>query len=98
WESAVSGDVKLWDTRRWRIVRTLNGLHSVAFSPDSKRLAAATPKRGVSVYDVETGQELHRLSGHHLPVGPIAFNPDGTRLLTGAADRNHITGAQWTST
>jgi WD40 repeat protein len=98
WESAVRGDVKLWDTRTWRVARTLRGLHTVAFSPDSKRLATATPKRGVSVYDVETGKELRRLSGHHLPVGPIAFSPDGTRLVTGAADRNRITGAMWTST
>jgi WD40 repeat protein len=98
WERAVSGDVKLWDTRRWRVVRTLRGLHTVAFSPDSKRLAAATAGRGITVYDVETGKELRRLSGHRLPVGPVAFNSDGTRLLTGAADVNHLTGPQWAST
>jgi WD40 repeat protein/serine/threonine protein kinase len=98
WESAVRGDVKLWDTRTWRVARALRGLHTVAFSPDSKRLATATPARGVSVCDVETGKELRRLSGHHLPVGPIAFSPDGTRLLTGAADRNRIKAAQWAST
>jgi WD40 repeat protein len=92
------GDVKVWDTRTWRVLHTLVGWHSVAFSPDSKRLAATTAEGGIRVHDVATGQERHRLSGHRLLPGPVAFSPDGTKLVSGAADLKAITGEHWLST
>jgi WD40 repeat protein/serine/threonine protein kinase/class 3 adenylate cyclase len=57
----------------------------VAFSPDGKRLAAAS-YRTAMVWDYETGRELLTLKGHATSVYSFAFSPDGKRLATGSSD------------
>jgi WD40 repeat protein len=37
---------------------------------------------------VETGKELHCLTGHTQEVYAVAFSPDGRRALSGSQDRN----------
>ena len=39
------------------------------------------------VYDLESKKELFRLRGHTNTIYTISFSPDGSRILTGAADR-----------
>ena len=76
-------------------VRTLTGLAApvwgVAFSPDSKRLAAAggdfqSPRSGeVKVWDTSTGEEQLTLRHDH-PATAVAFSADGKRLASAGAD------------
>jgi WD40 repeat protein len=59
--------------------------NGVTLSPDGRR--AISGGDGVVVlWDVETGEELKRLTGHAGQVWCVAFSPDGQRALSGSQD------------
>src|SRR5262245_17737398 len=53
--------VKLWDLDARRVMRVLYGHHSIvnsiAFTPEGKSLATASPDRTIRIWDVATGRE-----------------------------------------
>ena len=55
-------------------------------SPDGARLASGSSDNTVRIWDLETGRELTRLTGHSSAVRSVAFSPDGLRLAV--ADKN----------
>jgi cytochrome c len=59
---------------------------SLAMSPDSVRLAAATIGGTVAVIDRKARTLARTLVGPGLPVWSVAFMPDSRTLLTGGAD------------
>ena len=65
--------------------------HTMAFSPDGARLAAAS-FNALHIWDASTGKELLTLfSGHEgTAVYSVAFSPDGRRLLAGTGDATQI--------
>jgi WD40 repeat protein len=54
----------------------------LAFSCDSRWLAAACWDQTVQLWDPGTGQRVALLRGHAGPVQGVAFSPDGRRLAT----------------
>jgi WD40 repeat protein/serine/threonine protein kinase len=83
------GEVKLWDAQTGQEVLAFKGggtLHSVVFSPDSKRLASRDRKE-VKVWDAQTGRELLTFQGHTGAVEKVAFSPDGKRLASASDDK-----------
>lgn len=60
---------------------------ALAFSPDGMRLAAASPRGGVGLFDVASGKPVFTLNGPGLPVWSLGFTPDGRQILTGGSDR-----------
>jgi len=62
-------------------------LIAIAFSPDSSRLAAASPRGSVTLFDTTSGKALFTLNGPGLPVWSLAFSSDGKVLFTGGGDR-----------
>ncbi len=61
--------------------------HGVAFSPDSKWIAAGDQDGGVSLWEVASAGRTHRtLRGHAAPVLEVSFHPDGIRLASSSHD------------
>jgi WD40 repeat protein len=76
------GFAKLWDWPNRKEIATfggfLQGVHSLAFSPDSKRLAVGSDgKEAVKLWDIESQQELLTLEGQGSTFRFTIFSPDG---------------------
>jgi WD40 repeat protein len=73
-----------------RVERVLKGhsnvVFALAFSPDGKRLASASPDQSALVYDLAAGKVEHALTGHRSAVVDLAFSPDSKRLATASDD------------
>jgi WD40 repeat protein/serine/threonine protein kinase len=95
----LPGEVKVWDAQTGQEQLTFKGhsegVTSVSFSPDGKRLASASGGRRdqgkeqfgeVKVWDAQTGQELLSFKGHTNAIRNVVFGPDGKRLATVARD------------
>ncbi|MDE3258698.1 MAG: M60 family metallopeptidase [Gemmatimonadota bacterium] len=82
------GTVRLWDVRTRTDIATLKnpyGVYSVAFSSEGTVLASGT-WFSIVLWDVETGDEISKLSGHTGHVHSLAFLDDGGVLASGASD------------
>lgn len=96
--AAIYGEnVVLWNVANGRKVRTLKKLKgfasSIAFSPDSRMIAISSikgPMPGgeseVSVWDVATGNNLHRLKGRNDAIACIQFVVRGQAILMGSLE------------
>ena len=86
------GQAVLWDARtglrKSSLVARIDGVCSVAFSPDGETLASAEYPGIVRLWNVRTGRERLEISAPAWIGGAIAFSPDGTMLAAG-----HWTGA-----
>jgi WD40 repeat protein/serine/threonine-protein kinase RIO1 len=81
------GSIRIWpatDPSPLNVLRGVDGLSAVAFSPDGQ-LVAVVPKRGGSIelWNARTVERIHRLGRADASVAMVAFNPDG-RLLAAA--------------
>ncbi|KAI8905273.1 WD40-repeat-containing domain protein [Powellomyces hirtus] len=53
---------------------------------DNSRFATGSEDRSVFVWDVGTGRPLRRFTGHHQRVNAVAFNAEGTVVVSGSYD------------
>lgn len=82
------GHVTLWHPGEKRQVGSLEGgASAIAWSPDGKRLAAATLRKTVRVFDAADGTVVAEVAGHQDLIGGIAYSPDGKYLATASDDR-----------
>jgi WD40 repeat protein len=90
--------INLWDRQTGQILKTLrghsNGVAAVQFCPIGAisssapyLLASSSDDQTIKLWDIQTGQLLRTLQGHVHWVWSIAWNPDGTSLVSGSFDR-----------
>jgi uncharacterized caspase-like protein len=76
----------LWDAASGKEIRTFqgdNGVSSVAFSPDGKRvLTGSWRNQTARLWDAASGEEIRAFRGH--AVNSVAFSPNGKHVLTGS--------------
>ena len=84
--------VRVWNAATGQEILTLPSLEGfvtrIAFSPDGKRLAAASRDGSVKVWDAVTGETCLTLRGHTSAVPGLTYSPDGRRLVTAAGGTN----------
>jgi serine/threonine protein kinase len=64
------------------------GVNSVSFTADGKRLASASTDRLVKIWDPATGECVQSLKGHSDQATSISFSKDGKRLASGSRDKS----------
>ncbi|MDB5320861.1 MAG: repeat protein [Phycisphaerales bacterium] len=82
--------VRIWDVAAWREERSIdtgNNVRPVVLSPDEQTLAVGCEGGSIQIRRVADGTLVTTLQGHAKAVFALAFHPDGTRLLSGGADR-----------
>jgi WD40 repeat protein len=62
----------------------LMGFYGAAFHPDGTRVATATGKGNITIWDINSGKAVMTLSGHSNNVNVLAYSPDGTHLASSA--------------
>ena len=79
-------DVKLWDTRSWSEIATLEHntwVFALAFSPDRQLLATGDNSGRVNVWDLQRQQIVTQLPVDSKFVSAVQFSPN-SRILAGA--------------
>jgi hypothetical protein len=62
-------------------------VHSVAFSPDGKRIVSGGGDNTLRLWDGETGKSIGEpLKGHSSSVSSVAVSADGKRIVSGSYD------------
>ena len=88
--SSGTPDVEIWDTANWNQVAVFKGgsfaLASLAFSSDSRLLAAGGSDRTIEIWDVQSGNAINRVNGHTNVVTCVKFSRDGRRLISSGLD------------
>lgn len=78
-----SGGTRVWDTRTWKVRKSLPGKTPLAFSPDGGELAVAREqRRGVVIRDTRTWQRVTWPDQPDRGSFEVLFSADGGRVVT----------------
>jgi WD40 repeat protein len=85
------GSIHLANTSTGKEIRSLLApkpalVRQLAWSPDSKWLAAGGRDHLVQIWNTDTGQLVRELTGHHSSIVSLAWSPDGKLVAGGAED------------
>jgi serine/threonine protein kinase/WD40 repeat protein len=87
--SAPAAKLTIYERKSDRLLAEVppaaSGLSAVAFSPDGRRLATGYQTGQVSLWDVDTWREVHRLQAASDAVFALAFHPSSRQLAFSGA-------------
>ncbi len=100
WMAVASGDPGQFGTARLftaepsgggkpvrDLVETTDSVLAVAFSPDSKLVAAAGADRAIRIWEIDSGKQVALVEDHADWILDIAFSPDGKKLASASRDK-----------
>ncbi|KZT50502.1 WD40 repeat-like protein [Calocera cornea HHB12733] len=86
------GTIRVWDAYAETTTEDpssshAEGVRSVAFSPDGKRIVSGSRDRTVRVWNAKTGAAIGEpLVEHQLAVASVVFSPNGKLIVSGSED------------
>lgn len=96
--ASADGTVGIWDPRTGKEVRRIaantkgngvflnnSGSTSLAISPNGERVAIAGADSVVTVWDIDSGKQLHKLAGTR-----VAYSPDGKIIATANVEQRQM--------
>ena len=87
--AGTEGVIRLVDTSSGEMMREIDTgsvVTGITISVDDQWIAASLADHTVGVWDIESGVERYRLSGHEDLVTDVEFSPDGAVLASSSAD------------
>ncbi len=83
------GLIKIWDVQTGQLLKSLKDdesfFTSVAINPNSTQLVGGTRNGRLKVWDASGERLLFTVDGLGIEVSPLAFSPDGRRLLAASS-------------
>ena len=87
----MDGLIKLHDAATGKLIKEFEGhaggVHTVAYSPDGRRLLSGGADKTAVVWDIESGKAVQRLQGHAEVITCAAFLPGGRQAVTSSYDK-----------
>src|SRR5262249_41256654 len=96
--ASADGTVGIWDPRTGKEVRRIaantpgngaflnnSGSTSLAISPNGDRVAIAGADKTVTVWDIATGKQIHKLAGVR-----VAYSPNGKIIATANSEQRQV--------
>lgn len=75
-------------------INTLSGhkdtVKALAIGPNGYILVSGSQDKTLIIWNLKTGQLLHRLMGHEAAITSVAISPNGRKLVSGSLDRTLI--------
>ncbi|KII92869.1 hypothetical protein PLICRDRAFT_75534, partial [Plicaturopsis crispa FD-325 SS-3] len=90
--------VRIWNAHTGMIVHIMEEPGPVALvimSPDGARVTSSTIKGMVKIWNAHTGQAEHCFNHDDKKLCPIAFSPDGARVVTSGRDNGYEAYIVW---
>jgi eukaryotic-like serine/threonine-protein kinase len=87
WLATGSGDrsLRIWDASSLKLQHEMthtSPVRAVAFSPDCRTVLTGCFDKSARLWDASTGESLGAVAFHRHGLSAVAFNPDGSRIVT----------------
>lgn len=84
------GEIKLWDARTGKLLRTITGhgnvVTALSWHPTRALLASASYDHTVKIWDIDSGAVLVTLRGHTDDIYDVGFSRDGSLVASASKD------------
>ncbi|MBW4718406.1 serine/threonine-protein kinase [Saccharothrix obliqua] len=81
-----AGEITTWSLLRTALGDRSSAVVGVEFQPNGDLLAAVDGAGALTLWDTAKGDLVRRINAHKGPAHDVAFNPDGTQLVTVGED------------